>query len=146
MWSPTWNPISATSSGQARRPARSCGILNLSNTLLGVDVILNKSLLASDVGETELLEIIEDTPAKIVVTIIGGQGYLFGRGNQQISDRVIERVGKENIIVVATKSKIFALNGSPLLVDTGNETVNHMLAGYISVTTGRKERLVYRVA
>jgi len=54
-------------------------ILNLPNTLLGVDVILNKSLLASDVGETELLEIIKDTPAKIVVTIIGGQGYLFGR-------------------------------------------------------------------
>ena len=121
-------------------------ILNLPNTLLGVDVVLNKSVLASDVGETELLRITEDTPAKIVVTIVGGQGYLFGRGNQQISDRVIERVGKKNIIVVATKSKIFALNGSPLLVDTGNERVDRMLAGYLSVTTGRKERLVYRIA
>ena len=120
-------------------------VLDLENTLLGVDVVLNKSLVASDVNEGELLEIIEGKPARIVVTIIGGQGYLFGRGNQQISDRVIERVGKNNIIVIATKGKLFALNGEPMLVDTGNETVNEMLSGYVSVTTGVKEKLVYKV-
>jgi len=93
-----------------------------------------------------LLEIIEGKPARIVVTIIGGQGYLFGRGNQQISDRVIERVGKENIIVIASKAKLFALNGEPMLVDTGNERVNEMLCGYVNVTTGVKERVVYKVS
>jgi predicted polyphosphate/ATP-dependent NAD kinase len=122
------------------------GVLALPNTLLGVDVVLNKSLVASDVTEGELLEIIEGKPARIVVTIIGGQGYLFGRGNQQISDRVIERVGKNNIIVIATKSKLFALNGEPMLVDTGNDRINEMLSGYVSVTTGVKEKLIYRVS
>jgi predicted polyphosphate/ATP-dependent NAD kinase len=120
-------------------------VLGLRNTLLGVDVVANKLLLASDVNEAELLEIIEGKPARIVVTIIGGQGYLFGRGNQQISDRVIERVGRDNIIVIATKSKLFSLNGEPMLVDTGNETVNEMLSGYVKVTTGIKEKLVYKV-
>jgi predicted polyphosphate/ATP-dependent NAD kinase len=120
-------------------------VLDLPNALLGVDVVLNQSLVASDVGEAQLLQIIQGKRAKIVVTIIGGQGYLFGRGNQQISDKVIERTGRENIIVVATRSKIFALQGDPMLVDTGSETVNEMLSGYIEVTTGQKERLMYRV-
>ncbi len=121
-------------------------VLDLPNTLLGVDVVRNKSLTANDVNESELLEIIEDKPARIVVTIIGGQGYLFGRGNQQISDRVIERVGRDNIIVIATKSKLFALNGQPMLVDTGNDRVNEMLSGYVNVTTGVREKLVYKVS
>jgi predicted polyphosphate/ATP-dependent NAD kinase len=121
-------------------------VLDLPNTLLGVDVVLNKSLVARDVNEGKLLEVIEGRPASIVVTIIGGQGYLFGRGNQQISDRVIERVGRDNIIVIATKTKIFALNGEPMLVDTGNEKINEMLSGYVNVTTGVKEKLVYRVS
>ncbi len=120
-------------------------VLGLPNTLLGVDVVLNKTLLARDVNEGRLLEAIEGRPARIVVTIIGGQGYLFGRGNQQISDRVIERVGKENIIVVATRAKLFALNGEPMLVDTGNERVNKMLSGYVNVITGIKEKIVYKV-
>jgi predicted polyphosphate/ATP-dependent NAD kinase len=121
-------------------------VLGLPNTLLGVDVVRNKSLVASDVNEGVLLEIIEGKPARIVVTIIGGQGYLFGRGNQQISDRVIEQVGKDNIMVVATKSKLFALNGEPMRVDTGNERIDEMLSGYAKVTTGVKEKLVYKVS
>jgi predicted polyphosphate/ATP-dependent NAD kinase len=121
-------------------------VLDLPNTLLGVDVISNKSLVARDVNERALLEIIKGKPTRIVVTIIGGQGYLFGRGNQQISDRVIERVGKENLIVIATKRKLFALNGEPMLVDTGNDAINQRLCGYVQVTTGVKERLVYKVS
>jgi predicted polyphosphate/ATP-dependent NAD kinase len=121
-------------------------VLDIPNTLLGVDVIVDKSLVAADANEAQLLQTIQDRPAKIVVTIIGGQGYLFGRGNQQISHKVIQSVGKDNIIPVATKAKIFALQGDPMLVDTGNETVNRMLTGHISITTGQKERLMYRVS
>jgi len=121
-------------------------VLALPNTLLGVDVVSNKSLLANDANEGELLEITEGKRARIVVTIIGGQGYLFGRGNQQISDRVIERVGRDNLIVIATRAKLFALNGEPLLVDTGNEGINEMLSGYVNVTTGVKEKVVYKIS
>ncbi len=119
--------------------------LGLPKTLLGVDLLSNRSLVALDVNEGRILERIEGRPAKIVVTVIGGQGYLFGRGNQQISDRVVERVGKKNILVVATRAKLFALKGEPLLVDTGNERVNEMLCGYVDVITGVKEKTVYKV-
>lgn len=109
--------------------------LNLPNTLLGIDIVKNKELVASDVNEKQILEIIGDHEAKIIVTVIGGQGYIFGRGNQQISAEVIKKVGKDNIRVVATKRKLISLDRRPLLVDTGNEEVNAMLNGYIRVLT-----------
>jgi predicted polyphosphate/ATP-dependent NAD kinase len=121
-------------------------VLGLEDTLLGVDIVSNRSLLAKDANEARILKEIEGRPARIVVTVIGGQGYLFGRGNQQISDRVIERVGRDNIIVIATRAKLFALSGEPMLVDTGNQAVNEMLSGYVNVTTGVKEKLVYKVS
>ncbi|MDY6826100.1 MAG: ATP-NAD kinase family protein [Bacillota bacterium] len=120
--------------------------LNLPNNLLGVDVVCKGELVAADASERQLLDLIEGKKAKIIVTVIGGQGYLFGRGNQQISAAVIEKVGKKNIIVVAVKDKIMALEQGRLLVDTGNDQVNAMLQGYIKIITGYREELVYRLS
>ena len=125
--------------------------LGLDKTLIGVDVIAEGKLLATDVNESQLLELLEERKAKIVVTPIGGQGYIFGRGNQQISPKVIEKVGadnkhpKDNIIVVSTTRKIHSLGGRPLLVDTGDREVDEMLRGYIRVVTGYNEQIVYKV-
>ena len=119
--------------------------LGLDKTLIGVDVIAEGKLVATDVNESQLLELLEERKAKIVVTPIGGQGYIFGRGNQQISPQVIKEVGKENIIVVSTTRKIHSLGGRPLLVDTGDREVDEMLRGYIRVVTGYNEQIVYKV-
>ncbi len=120
--------------------------LGLDYTLLGVDVVWRRQLIAKDVGERRLLELLDGRRAKMVVTPIGGQGFLFGRGNQQLSPAVIRAVGRENVIVVATSGKINALRGRPLLIDTDDEEVNRMLTGYVRVTTGYNEQVVYRVA
>jgi predicted polyphosphate/ATP-dependent NAD kinase len=120
--------------------------LGLKNTLLGVDVVKEKKLLASDVTASQLLHLVKETRAKIIITPIGGQGYIFGRGNQQISPEIIKRVGSDNIIVIATPSKIFSLELKPLLVDTGDEDVNQMLRGYVRVVTGYGEEMVCRVS
>ncbi len=109
--------------------------MDLPNTLLGIDIVKNKELIASDVNEKQILDIIGDSQAKIVVTVIGGQGYIFGRGNQQISGEVIKRVGKDNIIIAAPKNKLMSLEGRPLLVDTGMDEINKMFTGYIQVYT-----------
>lgn len=126
-------------------------LLGLKNTLLGVDAVLNKQLVGSDLNEAGLLKLLDEMesrgiPVKVIVTVIGGQGYLFGRGNQQLSHRVLRRVGKENIIVGATESKMIALGGKPLLVDTGDAEVNEMLSGYVKVITSMNRQMVYRVA
>jgi predicted polyphosphate/ATP-dependent NAD kinase len=120
--------------------------LGLDKTLIGVDVVAEGKLVAADVNESQLLKLIEGRNAKIVVTPIGGQGYIFGRGNQQISPKVIEKVGRDNVIVVSTTGKIHSLRGRPLWVDTGDRAVDEMLSGHIRVTTGYNEQIIYRVS
>lgn len=120
--------------------------LELKNTLLGVDLVCNNKLIANDVNENEILKYLDDyKKSKIIITVIGGQGYLFGRGNQQLSPNVIRKVGKKNILVIATKNKMYSLFGQPLLVDTGNEDLDEELSGYIKVTVGYDEAVMFNV-
>jgi len=119
--------------------------LGLEKTLLGVDIVQKGRLVASDVNESKILELIRRKKAKILVTVIGGQGFVFGRGNQQISPIVIREVGRENVEIVATPDKLASLKGKPLLVDTGDPEVDEMLSGYHKVVTGYKRRVVYMV-
>ena len=120
--------------------------LGLRKTLLGVDVICDGALAGSDLGERDLLSLLEaHAEAHIVVTVIGGQGHVFGRGNQQISPAVIRRVGPPRIIIVATRAKLLSLEGRPLLVDTGDQELDGELGGYAKVVTGLAERTMYKV-
>jgi predicted polyphosphate/ATP-dependent NAD kinase len=120
-------------------------LLGMPKTLVGVDAVSCEEMIALDASEHQLLELLEHWPAKIVVTPIGGQGFLLGRGNQQISPRVIHKVGKGNILVVSLVQKLNALRGRPLLVDTGDPVLDKTLTGYISVTTGYHEKVIYQV-
>ncbi|RPI31927.1 MAG: ATP-NAD kinase, partial [Actinomycetota bacterium] len=118
----------------------------LPKTLLGVDVVAEGALVAADATEGDLLRALERyARARIVVTVIGGQGHVFGRGNQQISPAVIRRVGREHVVVVATQTKLLSLDGRPLLVDTGDAELDAELSGYIKVVTGLGEKMVYKI-
>jgi predicted polyphosphate/ATP-dependent NAD kinase len=97
-------------------------LLDAKKTLLGVDLFYNKKIVANDVNEKQILEAIGGKPVQIIVTPIGGQGFIFGRGNQQISPEVIRRVGLDNIIVVATEGKLRSLES--LKVDTGDPNLD----------------------
>lgn len=119
--------------------------LNLPNSLLGVDIIKNKEIVKLDCNEKEILEIIKDNKSKLVVTPTGGQGYLLGRGNQQLSFRVLRKVRKENIIIVATESKIIKLKGKPFLVYTGDLETDKYLSGYYRIKVGYGMENMYRV-
>jgi len=121
-------------------------VMGIKKTLLGVDVVKDRQLLCADANENDLLELLNQGAAKIVVTPIGGQGFIFGRGNQQISPEVIRRVGKKNVIVLATPNKLASLGiGATLRVDTGDAAVDQMISGYIRIITGHCEEAVLRV-
>ena len=142
--------------------------LGLAKTLLGVDVVRvaetdldaekSATLAWTDANESDLLQLLaERRQFKIIVTLIGGQGFIFGRGNQQISPRVIRAVGADasgsnggfnpwkNIVVVGTKEKLYALGSRPLRVDTGDSALDETLSGYVTVVTGYHERAVRKV-
>ena len=119
--------------------------LRLESTLLGVDLVHKGNLSGLDLNESGLLKEIEGKKTKLIITPIGGQGYLLGRGNQQISPDVLRKVGMENLIIIATKHKINSFQGRPLLVDTGEKETDQLLSDYYKVITGYRESVIYKV-
>jgi len=120
--------------------------LGLDFSLVGVDLVRGGQLLGRDLGEDGLLRMLKNQEGGIIVTPVGGQGYLFGRGNQQISTKVIRAVGKTGIIIVATPQKLNALRGDPLRVDSGDADTDAWLAGYYRVVSGCRSSSIYRVS
>lgn len=120
--------------------------LGQEGTLIGVDALKDRRVIARDLSETEILDLVAHEEAGLVLTPIGGQGFLLGRGNQQISPRVLEQIRVENILVMATPGKLHSLKGQPLRVDTGEPEMDRRLSGYIRIITGIKEEMVYPIS
>ncbi|MCS7108035.1 MAG: ATP-NAD kinase family protein [Sulfolobales archaeon] len=118
--------------------------LGVPKTLLGVDAVFNGNLVGKDLSERRILELLKDyRDVKILLTPIGRQGFILGRGNQQISPEVIRIVGKHSLIIVATRNKLLELKY--LRVDTGDPEIDKELEGYIRVIVGSNEEMVIRV-
>ena len=120
--------------------------LGVPKTLLGVDAVRAGRILGSDLGERDLLALLGDEPATLIVGVVGGQGALFGRGNQQLSPAVLRRIGIGNIEVVAGMHKLLALDPPWLRVDTGEPALDSELAGYRRIHIAPNRTLVYKVA
>ncbi|MBY9009251.1 MAG: ATP-NAD kinase family protein [Candidatus Lokiarchaeota archaeon] len=118
--------------------------LKLGKSLLGIDGIYNKSLVGKDLNENSITTLLDRYQnVKIIVTPIGGQGFVFGRGNKQFTPTILKRVGKKNIIIISTEDKIKSLKC--LRVDTGEEEVDMLLKGLTKVIIGYKEELICEI-
>lgn len=121
--------------------------LGADSTLLGVDAVLNGQLLAADINEAAIWNLLQQhDQARAILSVMGGQGHILGRGNQQFSPRVLETLGRENIHLIATKSKLSSLQGRPLIIDSGDPELDKRWAGAMEVTTGYRDQVVYPVA
>ena len=94
----------------------------------------------------QILEIVNSENTKVVLTIIGRQGHILGRGNQQISPKVIKSIGFKHFIVVAAKNKLLRMQNRPLLVDTGDPDLDITLSGYIKVFTDFGEYSIHQIS
>jgi predicted polyphosphate/ATP-dependent NAD kinase len=119
--------------------------MGLPNTLLGVDLVKDQQLIASDLTAPQLQQYIGTARIKLVITPIGGQGHILGRGNQQLSPMFIKALGRENIMLVASKAKLLALTGRPLIADSGDMVLDSELAGPIPVITGYHDQVLYPI-
>ncbi|MGC0415628.1 ATP-NAD kinase family protein [Embleya sp. AB8] len=117
--------------------------LGAEGTLLGVDVVADGVPLGTDLSERALLDLVAGHETHPIVSVIGGQGFVLGRGNQQISPRVLART--QGLTVLATRTKLAALGGRPLLADTGDPVIDARLSGYVRVITGHRESVPYRI-
>lgn len=121
-------------------------ILGVDKTLLGVDVLLGRKLIAKDVNEQEIVAILEkhrSNPVKVIVSPLGAQGFIFGRGNQQISPKVLSRISKEDVIIVSTRYKL--ARTQTLRIDTGTPEVDEKFKGYVKVVVDYNEELVTKI-
>ena len=131
-------------------PGTSAGLvkqaLGFEGTLLGVDAVLDGQLIGRDLTERRILELSSGRAMKIILGLVGGQGFLLGRGNQQLSPEVIRRASSKGLIALASTEKLLALDGAPLYVDTSDAALDAELAGYIRIATGPGETTIMRIA
>jgi len=101
--------------------------LDIENTLLGIDAVYNKKTVGKDLNEEGILKLLELYPkVKIILSPIGAQGFILGRGNLQLSPKIIRKIGIDNIIVISTPSK---LASTPFIrVDTGDKKLDNLFA------------------
>ena len=119
--------------------------LNIKKTLLGVDAVYNNKLVAENLNEKRILDLLKRYPkAKIIISPIGGNAFIFGRGNQEFSPAVLKLVEKEDILVVATRDKISRV--TCLRVDTNDAEVDRKLKGYMKIVTHYNEEVIMKVA
>ena len=121
--------------------------LGLDNTLLGFDAVADEQLLGSDLSAVDIGALLDswEGPVKAVLTVIPGQGHLLGRGNQQLTPELLRRIGRDNLIVLATKSKLAELQGRPLLLDSNDPELDEQWSGFIPVITAYRDAVMYRV-
>ena len=126
----------------AKKPLNALG---LPSTLLGVDAAMDGRLVASDVAGPEAAELAERERTHIVVGVTGGQGFVFGRGNQQIGPGLIRKCWPEETTVLASAEKLLTLPRGELLADTGDPGLDEKVRGFKAVRTGPRRSVMMRI-
>jgi predicted polyphosphate/ATP-dependent NAD kinase len=120
--------------------------LGIRANLLGVDVVLDGRVLAHDASEDQLRRLLDVHPdATLILGVVGGQGFLLGRGNQQLSPAILSRIGAGNLVILAAAGKVSALDPPVLRVDMGDDAPAAVVSGYYRVHTAPGRSTVLKI-
>ncbi len=126
----------------AKRPLDALG---LPSTLLGLDVLRDGGIVVLDATSEQALKAAGQGPLNIICGVTGGQGFVFGRGNQQIGPQAIARCWPEEVTILASAEKLAALNPPELIVDSGDPVLDGRLRGYARVRTAPRRSVMMRL-
>lgn len=115
-------------------------------TVLGIDAMRGGEVVARDVGSAALDDLAGDGPVRIVLGVTGQQGFLIGRGNQQISPALLRKTGRDGLIVLAAQDKLMGLAQPRLWVDSGEAELDAELEGFLRVHTARGRETMMRIS
>lgn len=121
-------------------------VLGLRGALLGTDAVLDRKLVGGDLNAEGILRITGSRPTEIILGVIGGQGYVLGRGNQQIGSALVRKTGRGNLTIISSDEKLVRLAGGTLFVDSGDPCLDRELEGYVRVRTGAGRRMMMRLS
>ena len=119
--------------------------MNQEKTILGVDLLLNKKIIAYDLNEQQILNHIRERKAKIIVSLIGKQGFLFGRGNLQFTPQILKNIGPQNIIIISSKFKLQNIPNQILRIDTRDHKLDEEMKGLYKVIIDYDEIKICKV-
>ncbi len=122
--------------------------LGLAGSLRGFDVWGPDGVVHSNATAAQLVALSgQNPPIRLVLSFTREQGFLIGRGNQQLAVNFLRKLDwPDQFVVVGTRTKLLSLQGRPLLVDSSDEHLDQSLCGLIEIVTGYEDRLLYRVA
>jgi len=113
--------------------------LRLQKTLLGIDLLHNKKIIAYDLNEKQILSYIKDHSTKIILSFIGRQGFLFGRGNLQFTPKILRIISPTNLIIIATKYKLASIENQSLRIDSRDLNLDREMRGLYKIITDYDE-------
>ncbi|CAI8218882.1 MAG: Uncharacterised protein [Methanobacteriota archaeon] len=131
--------------GSLNKIAKHCG---LNTTLLGIDISKGNQLIGADLSENEIIKILENNENNELILLLspmGGQGFLIGRGNLQLSPKVLRKIGIGNIMGVATPAKLLSI--SRIRIDTGDSLLDEEIRGkkYIKMIQGYRTIKIVKI-
>jgi predicted polyphosphate/ATP-dependent NAD kinase len=128
---------------------RSIGkIIGFKLTTLGIDATKGSQQVGTDINEREILEILDshEGPVTLLLSPMGGQGFLIGRGNLQLSPNVLKRIGVDGVLGIVTPAKLLTLRS--LRIETGDEELDSLFSEkkYLKVLQGYRTTRILPVS
>ena len=123
-------------------------LVGLKPNLLGIDASVGEKQVGVDLNEKQLLELLDahDGPITLLLSPMGGQGFLIGRGNLQLSPAVLRQVGVNDVLGICTPAKLLTVRR--LRIETGDTTLDAEFAEkkYLKVLQGYRTTRVLPIA